>query len=156
MIVVMILTQGELGQELVSAARNIVGDIPHITAVSLPWSATFEEDLSRVRHALGDLDAATDILFVTDMFGATPHNVAMEFANPGKVEVVSGANLPMVVRLGCPGATDRSVQELAQWITQKARKSICSTPNMNREGSDDEGRGVTREDRGEQDDRCNG
>ena len=125
--VVAVVTQGGLGRQLVSAARKIVGDVPHILAVNLPWDATFDDDVGRLRQALSSFDTTSGILLVTDMFGSTPHNVAMEFYQPGKVEVVSGANLPMIVRLSCPGAVQRPVQDLAQWICQKANRSICST-----------------------------
>jgi PTS system mannose-specific IIA component len=129
---VVVITQGTLAAELVDAARNIVGDFSHITAVNLPWDATFEEDLTRVERVLETLDSAAGVLIVTDMFGGTPHNVAMNFHQPGKVEIVSGANLPMIVRLGCPGAHEFSVTELARWITQKARLSICTSSAKDR------------------------
>ena len=125
--IVLVVTQGNLGRELVAAARNIVGDMPHVSAVDLRWDATFEEDSDRLRQALDRFGTSRDILVLTDMSGSTPHNVAMEFHRPGRVEVVSGANLPMIVRLGCMGATDRSLEELAQWISEKARRSICTT-----------------------------
>jgi mannose/fructose-specific phosphotransferase system component IIA len=51
--------------------------------------------------------------------------VALTLRQPGRVEVVSGVNLPMVVRLGCGAESDRTLEEMAEWIGTKARASIC-------------------------------
>lgn len=65
------------------------------------------------------------LLILTDIYGGTPNNLALTLRQPGRVEVVSGVNLPMVVRLGCGNVSDRSLEELAEWIGGKARTSIC-------------------------------
>lgn len=82
----------------------------------------------------GKLEAAVELLEVdrdgllilTDIYGGTPSNVALTMRRPGRVEVVSGVNLPMVVRLGCGGESSMSLEERAKWIREKARSSICS------------------------------
>lgn len=153
--VVVMVAQGSLGRELVSAAQHIVGDLPHITAVDLPWDATFEEDIERLGKILDGFDATVDILIVTDMFGSTPHNVAMEFHRPGRVEVVSGANLPMIVRLGCLGAAELSIQDLPRWISEKAQRSICTT-TANRPNSADGDAHQAQESQRDRKDLCDG
>ena len=65
------------------------------------------------------------LLILTDIYGGTPNNVALTLRQPGRVEVVSGVNLPMVVRLGCGAESERSLEEIAEWIGSKARASIC-------------------------------
>ena len=154
-VAVVVVAQGSLGRELVSAAQHIVGDLPHISTVDLPWDATFEEDVERIGQTLRGFDETVDILIVTDMFGSTPHNVAMEFYRPGRVEVVSGANLPMIVRLGCLGAAELSIQKLAKWISEKAQRAICTT-TANRSHPEDGGTNQTQGNQSDRKDLCDG
>ena len=131
MVTRIIVTHGGLGRELLAAAETIVGELPHFRTVTLEWTDSFEEASRKTREALADLDPDSQILILTDMYGGTPYNVAASLAEPGRVEVVTGVNLPMVVRLGCPDTNDRGVGSLAEWIQGKARKSICRTGEGN-------------------------
>ena len=122
----LILTQGRLADELLAAARKIVGDSCPIVALSLNWDDSFETSCGRLRRAVDALELDGDgLLILTDIYGGTPHNVALTLKEPGKVAVLSGVNLPMVVRLGCRSGPDRSLEELCRWIGGKARSSIC-------------------------------
>lgn len=125
MVSTLILTHAGLARELVEAAAMILGREPEFDSLSLSWTDTFEESAARTREALSKLDGAGGILILTDMYGGTPYNVAASFHKPGEIEVVSGVNLPMVVRLGCPGVNEMEVTELAGWIQGKARGAIC-------------------------------
>ena len=119
MVSTLILTHGRLASELLEAAETIVGELPEdFAALTLEWDDSFEV-------ALEALGSANGILILTDMYGGTPYNVAASLRAEGRVEVVTGVNLPMVVRLGCPGATEKDVEVLAEWIQSKARGSIC-------------------------------
>jgi PTS system mannose-specific IIA component len=69
------------------------------------------------------------LLILTDIYGGTPSNVALTLRQPGRVEVVSGVNLPMVVRLGCRAESEMSLEQMAEWIGSKARASICCGAN---------------------------
>ena len=122
----LILTQGRLAEELLAAARRIVGDIPNLTALGLDWDDDPETAREKVERVVGELAAADELLILTDIFGGTPSNLALGLRVPGRVEVVSGVNLPMVVRLGCKGVEpEMSVGEAAEWICSKAQASIC-------------------------------
>ncbi len=125
MVTTVILTHGDLAHELLAAAETIVGSMQRFRVVTLDWNDSFEEASRKTREALQDLDDKEQILILTDMYGGTPYNVAASLIDPGRVEVVTGVNLPMVVRLGCPDAKERQVEELAVWIQSKARSSIC-------------------------------
>jgi len=125
MVRTLILTHGGLARELVEAAEMILGRQPRFDAVSLSWTDSFEAAAEKVRGALKTLDTDGGVLILTDMYGGTPYNVAASFHRPGEIEVVSGVNLPMVVRLGCPGVNEMEVSALASWIQAKARGSIC-------------------------------
>lgn len=125
MVATLIVTHGGLARELVDAAGVILGERPDFRVVTLDWNDSLEEARRKVRSVLAELEPDSEILILTDMYGGTPYHVASGLAEPGRIEVVTGVNLPMVVRLGCPGSENKTVGELARWIRAKARKSIC-------------------------------
>ena len=121
----LILTHGTLARELLSAARTISGELPNFEALSLEWGDSFETARAKVRAAIDRLDQGEGVLILVDMFGGTPSNVAMTFLEDGKVEIVTGVNLPMVVRLGCPGVEDGGLAALGKWLQAKGQRSVC-------------------------------
>lgn len=125
MVRVLIVTQGHLADELLAAAARIAGSTEHLTALSLEWSNDAEASGERIRAAVERLDSDQGILILTDIFGGTPYNLATRHYRPGRVEILAGVNLPIVVRLACMENTDRQVTELAEWIEQKGRNSVC-------------------------------
>jgi PTS system mannose-specific IIA component len=125
MIGTLILSHGRLADELLAAGRTIAGGLDAFEAVSLDWSETYEQAQTKIRESLDRLDQGNGVLILTDMFGGTPCNIALTFMEPGKVEIVTGVNLPMVVRLGCLGSRERPLSEVARWLREKTRGSIC-------------------------------
>ncbi len=132
MVGVLILTHGRLAPELLTAARVISGDLETFEALALEWSDGFDEAHLKVCEVLDRLDHSQGVLIFTDVLGGTPFNVAMAFREPGRIEIVSGVNLPMVVRLGCLLEDDMALSELASWIRDKGRSSICSSGDLPR------------------------
>ncbi len=132
MVGVLILTHGRLAPELLSAARVISGNLESFEALALEWSDGFEEAHRKVTDVLARLDNGQGTLIFTDILGGTPFNVAMAFREPGRIEVVAGVNLPMVVRLGCLLKDDMPLSELTKWIRDKGRSSICSSNDLPR------------------------
>ncbi len=132
MVGVLILTHGRLALELLSAARVISGNLETFEALALEWSDGFEEAHRKVESVLDRIDGGQGILIFTDILGGTPFNVAMAFRDPGRIEIVSGVNLPMVVRLGCLLKDDMALADLARWIRDKGRASICSSGDLPR------------------------
>ncbi len=132
MVGVLILTHGGLAPELLAAARVISGNLEAFEALPLEWSDGFDEARRKVGDAVSRLDRGQGILILTDILGGTPFNVAMAFHEPGRVEIVSGVNLPMVVRLGCLLNDDMQLSELTTWIRDKGRSSICSSGELPR------------------------
>ena len=133
MIGTLILSHGSLADELLAAARTISGDLEGFGSLSLDWSDGFDEAKSRIEEALNELDQGDGVLVLTDMFGGTPCNVALTFLEPGKVEIVTGVNLPMVVRLACRGKREKPIQEVARWLREKGRTSICLASDVQAE-----------------------
>ncbi len=125
MVPVLILTHGSLADELLRAATTID---PHLqgaaTALSLPWDVDFDQATRLLRQALRDADRGDGVLVVTDMFGGTATNVVLPFLAPDKVEVVTGVNLPMLVKLASVLAQGLTLRELALRLTEAGQRSI--------------------------------
>lgn len=98
---VVVVTHGQLATELLNAAEMIVGDLPRFVALSIGW----HDEVSAARDALSRaIDRVRDggdvpVLILTDMFGGTPSNLGLSFLEPGRVEVVTGVNLAMLIKL---------------------------------------------------------
>jgi PTS system mannose-specific IIA component len=99
MIGVVVVTHGQLATELVNAAETIVGDLPRFAAVSIGWHEDTEDARSEIGQAMERVRQDGGVLILTDMFGGTPSNLAMTFLTEGKVEVITGVNLPMLIKL---------------------------------------------------------
>ena len=99
MIGVVVVTHGQLATELVHGAETIVGDLAHITAVSIGWHEDTQEARGEIEKAMARVRSDEGVLILTDMFGGTPSNLAMTFLAQGRVEVVTGVNLPMLIKL---------------------------------------------------------
>jgi PTS system mannose-specific IIA component len=98
---VVVVTHGQLATELLNAAEMIVGDLPRFVALSIGWHdevtvarEALERAIERVRDG-GDVP----VLILTDMFGGTPSNLGLSFLEEGRVEVVTGVNLAMLIKL---------------------------------------------------------
>lgn len=129
----LILTHGGLAREFLSAANVISGRLHGFEALSLDWGDGFDEARAKVAAAIARLDQGEGVLILTDMYGGTPCNVAMTFFQPGKVEVLTGINLPMVLRLACQAEPEpASVADLARWLQAKGQKSVCLAGDLSR------------------------
>ena len=113
----LVVTHGRLAEELVAAARRIVGDLPRLAAVVLDWDDDVSDARRRIEQAIKTLGSGGRALILTDMFDGTPSNVALSFLEEGKVDVVSGVNLPMLIKfanLRTVDAFDETVRRIAQ------------------------------------------
>src|SRR5512132_1611064 len=94
-----IVTHGHLAGELLAAAEMIIGPISFITAVSIGWHDDVDAARDEVQRAITRVSQGAGVLLLTDMFGGTPTNIASMFLEDGNIEVVTGINLPMVIKL---------------------------------------------------------
>lgn len=99
MIGVVVVTHGQLARELLNAAETIVGDLRRFTAVSIGWHEDTQDAREEIAQAIARVDEGDGVLILTDMFGGTPANLAMTFLGQDHVEVITGVNLPMLIKL---------------------------------------------------------
>jgi PTS system mannose-specific IIA component len=99
MIGVVVVTHGQLATELLNAAETIVGDLPRFAAVSIGWHEDTEDARGEIQQAIARVEEGAGVLILTDMFGGTASNLAMSFLSQEKVEVITGVNLPMLIKL---------------------------------------------------------
>jgi mannose PTS system EIIA component len=118
-----IVTHGQLASELLAAAEMIIGPISHIAAVSIGWHDDVDAARDEVQRAITRVSQRGRVLLLTDMFGGTPTNIASMFLEEGVVEVVTGVNLPMVIKLATSTAED-SLSEIARKICDQGRQGI--------------------------------
>ncbi len=122
MIGVVLVTHGAIAREMLAAARSIVGDIEAMEAVSTETGEP-EEIRRRIQAAIEQTEQGEGVLLVTDMFGGTPANLALSFLNEKRIEVVTGVNLPMLLKLA--SARDgRTLPDLAAFIREYGQKNI--------------------------------
>jgi len=96
---VVVITHGQLATELLNAAEAIVGDLPRFAAVSIGWHDDMEDAREEIRQAIARVQGEAGALLLTDMFGGTPSNLSLTFLEADKVEIVTGVNLPMLIKL---------------------------------------------------------
>jgi PTS system mannose-specific IIA component len=96
---VVVVTHGQLATELLNAAEAIVGELPQFAAVSIGWHDDVDDAREEIRQAVARVQRDAGVLILTDMFGGTPANLGMTFLEPNKVEVITGVNLPMLIKL---------------------------------------------------------
>ena len=121
-----IVTHGQLANELLAAAETVVGEIGHVTAVSIGWHDDVEAAQDQVERAIASVSNGPGVLVMTDMFGGTPTNIAAMFLKDGEVEIVTGVNLPMVVKLAS-NTKDLTLAELAREVEEQGKQAIYRT-----------------------------
>jgi mannose PTS system EIIA component len=123
MIGALVVTHGHLGQELVAAAEMIVGEISHIRAVSIGWHDDVNDARKDIEKHIAEVETGNGVLILTDMFGGTPSNIALSFHDPGKLDVVTGVNLPMIIKIANQKEGD-TLDSLARTVRDQGRSSI--------------------------------
>jgi PTS system mannose-specific IIA component len=124
MIGALIVTHGNLAFELLNAAKQIEADVSGIEAVPLDWSETVDTAREKIGEALQRVGRDRDVIIFTDMFGGTPSNISLSFLEKGHVEVVTGVNLPMVVKFAMVKQESKDLATVAHMITEKGSKAI--------------------------------
>lgn len=124
MIGALIVTHGNLAHELLNAARQIEADVSGIEAVPLEWNDTVDEAREKIAAALERTGRDRAVIIFTDMFGGTPSNISLSFLEQGRIEIVTGVNLPMIVKFAMVKEEAKDVATLAHVISEKGSKAI--------------------------------
>jgi len=123
MIGVVVVTHGQLATELVNGAEAIVGDLPRFAAVSIGWHEDTQDAREEIAQAIARVKQDQGVLILTDMFGGTPSNLALTFLAEGAVEVVTGVNLPMLIKIA--GVTEQAdLLAVAREMREDGRNAI--------------------------------
>jgi len=126
MIPVLVLTHGSLALELREAALKIVPELEgQIEAIALPWEHEPDVEKDKLRKELRRLQRRNGgVVIVTDMFGGTASNIALPFLEEGRVEIVTGINLPMLMKLASLQNRDLGALETAEVLQKSGKNSI--------------------------------
>lgn len=99
MIGIVLVTHGRLAEEFRHAVEHVVGPQENFETVSIGADDDMEQRRADIVEAVRRADTGTGTIILTDMFGGTPSNLAISVMSPGKVEVIAGVNLPMLIKL---------------------------------------------------------
>ena len=123
MLGLVVATHGQLAQVLLRTAAGIVGPLERCEAVSIGAETSMEESRARLGEAVRRVDDGHGVLVLTDMFGGTPANLALTFLDD-RLEVVTGVNLPMIVKLATSRNDDLELRAVAELVTGYGQKNI--------------------------------
>lgn len=130
MIGVLLVTHGRLAEELRDAALTIQPEIAQIVAVALEWNQTGEDARERISRGLDEANSGEGAVILTDMFGGTPTNLTLSFLQKNRVEIVTGVNLPMVLKCAALQGSGKSVVEIAHVAKDRGQRSICVASDL--------------------------
>jgi|SRR5436190_9445845 len=118
-----IVTHGHLASEFIAAAEMIVGPLPHVTHASVDWHDDIDVARAELERAIARVKRGHGVLLLTDMFGGSPTDIASMFLDDPAIEVVTGVNLPMILKLADQSA-DESLAEISKRVREAGHNGI--------------------------------
>ena len=122
MVGVIVVTHGQFGKYLLEAAQTILGPQEQCAHIAVEGAVEMSALLSDLKHTVKQLETGDGVIILTDMFGGTPSNISLSLLQPGKVDVLTGANLPMLLRI--LGMRGQNLSQLAQDAKNAAIQGI--------------------------------
>lgn len=118
-----IVSHGKMAEELLNALTIILGEAPNIEAISIGWYDDVEESKRKINQSLKRVDQKSGVVIFTDMFGGTPSNLSFTFQRDGQVEIITGVNLPMLIKFV---SLQRSnvLKDVAKKVVEQGKKNI--------------------------------
>ncbi len=129
MIGVVVVSHGRLATELLRAAEIIVGRVENSVAVDIDPKTGMDEIRQAIEGAIRTVELGKGVILLTDMFGGTPSNIGLSFLGTHQVEVVTGVNLPMMIKLPMARVT-MSLPELARHLQEYGQRNITIPGDM--------------------------
>ncbi len=124
MVGAVIVTHGHLARELLDATERIVGRTEGIAAVSIDWDDDVAVARQQIQETIETVNSGGGVLIFTDMFGGTPTNVSLAFLEQDEVEIITGVNLPMLIKLTSLQNASESLLGIAQQVRERGQKSV--------------------------------
>ncbi|MCF8025083.1 MAG: PTS sugar transporter subunit IIA [Desulfobacteraceae bacterium] len=125
MIGIVIVTHGQLGKTLIETASIIFDEQPeNVVAVSIDLSEDVNKLRNKIQKAIYSVNDNEGIIILTDMFGGTPSNLSYSFLEEGRIEVISGVNLPVVIKAVNIRNRQKELPEMVKTIEEYGKKSI--------------------------------
>ena len=132
MVGILLITHNGLGESLIDCLRHVMGNAPaHVKALSVLAQDDPVLKEEEARALIAELDEGQGVLLLSDVYGATPCNIARRVCQPGRIEGVAGVNLPMLLRVACN--CNKSLDEQVQRALEGGKECIVS---IDSEGSD--------------------
>jgi mannose PTS system EIIA component len=118
-----IVSHGKLAEELLNALTIILGEVVNMEAISIGWYDDVEESKKRINQSLKRVDQKNGVIIFTDMFGGTPSNISFSFLKSSQVEIITGVNLPMLIKF-VSLQRSQSLREVAGKVVEQGKKNI--------------------------------
>ncbi len=129
-----IITHGELVEALCKTAESITGHAEGVKVVPVGKSDNTDDIREILTSAVKEVESGEGVIIFTDMFGGTPSNIALSMLNDGSVEVITGVNLPLLIKFFC-NRTEMALGELADMLKEYGRDSIVLAGDILKEKS---------------------
>jgi len=129
MVGAVVITHGELGKALLDAARMIKGGMDKIKPVTIEDYNDVDALRERLLHAVSEVDGGDGVMVFTDLFGGTPTNIAMSILEDRDVEIMTGVNLPVLIKFDSL-RDGKSLREVATFLEEYGRKSMAIAGDM--------------------------
>jgi mannose PTS system EIIA component len=129
MVGVLLMTHGHFAEVLISTAEEIVGPIENIKAVSVNAEDDVETIKGIISTVMQEVDQGDGVIMLTDMFGGTPSNIGLSFLSQDEVEIITGVNLPIVLKLARE-RDGKTLPDLASLLKKRGRESIVLASEM--------------------------
>jgi len=118
-----IVSHGRLAEELLNALTIILGEAPNIEAISIGWYDDVEDSKKKISQCLKRVDQKNGVIIFTDMFGGTPSNLSFSFLRDNQVEIITGINLPMLIKFVSLQRSN-NLKDVAKKVLEQGKKNI--------------------------------
>ena len=118
-----IVSHGKLAGELLNALNIILGEVVNLEAISIGWYDDVEESKKRINKTLKKVEQKNGVIIFTDMFGGTPSNLSLSFLKDNYVEIITGVNLPMLIKF-VSLQRSKNLREVAKKVVEQGKKNI--------------------------------
>ncbi|MBP7706942.1 MAG: PTS sugar transporter subunit IIA [Candidatus Aminicenantes bacterium] len=118
-----IVCHGRMAEEFLNALTIILGEAPNIEAISIGWYDDVEDSKKKINQSLKRVDQKSGVVIFTDMFGGTPSNLSFSFYKENHVEIVTGVNLPMLIKF-VSLQRNNNLKDVAKKVVDQGKKNV--------------------------------